>query len=75
MTPTPTPPPAPIAAPGLLTNLDAVLRLVLGRLDPDRASVDQVRDALHAAGVSASEAWCGDWLTRARGSRAGDPDA
>lgn len=69
----PTPPPPPIAAPGLLTSLDTVLRLVLGRLDPDRATTAQVRDALHAAGVTVTAAWAGDWLQRARATRSIDP--
>ena len=69
---TPKPRP-PVAATGLLTSVDDVLRLVLGRLDADRATADVVRDALHAAGVVVSREWAEEWLSRARGARGGEP--
>lgn len=57
-------PPAPVAAEGLRTSIDAVLRLVLERIDPSRATPDLVADALHAAGVTVSPAWAADWIDR-----------
>lgn len=77
MMPVPTPPAGdePRGSAGLLTSVNAVLRLVLSRVDPDRATAEQVRDALYQAGVSVSLGWASDWLHRARGLRSVDPDA
>lgn len=49
------------------TNLDRVIRLSLGRLDPRRATPEQVRDALDAAGVQVPLAWASEWLDGRRG--------
>lgn len=61
-------PHAPVAAPTstMHTNIEAVLRHVLRRVDADRASIPSVRAALAAAGIHASDAWVADWLERAR---------
>ncbi|MFB8386798.1 hypothetical protein ACFC3F_06620 [Microbacterium sp. NPDC055910] len=71
MNPTPAPPPAPNAVEGLRTSLDSVLKLVLSRLDPSRATPISVREALAAAGVQVREVWAGQWLDEAREIRRG----
>lgn len=62
----PTPPPLPVAAPGLLTSVESVLRIVLERIDVSRATPEIVADALHAAGVTVSRDWAADWIERTR---------
>lgn len=64
----PAPPPTDLPEPttGLHTSVEQVLRLVLERIDPSRATPDLVADALHAAGVTVSPAWAADWLDRTR---------
>jgi hypothetical protein len=65
--PAPSPHPrAPEPITGLHTNVETVLRLVLGRLDAQRATVPSVRAALAAAGVMASHEWCASWLAQVR---------
>ena len=65
MNPAPTPrptPPAPVS--GLHTSVDAVLRLVLERVDPTKTTPAAVRAKLAAAGVIVTEAWAADWIDR-----------
>lgn len=55
-------PPAPVS--GLHTSVDAVLRLVLERVDPTKTTPAAVRAKLAAAGVIVTEDWAADWIDR-----------
>lgn len=64
--PSPTPPTsAPRSA--LSGSLDDALRVVLSRLDPRKATPEQVRDALDSGGLHVSLAWAQEWLEARRG--------
>lgn len=64
--PVPKPPAEPVPMEGLRTSLDVVLRLVLSRLDLNRATPTAARLSLAAAGVTVTDEWAADWLARAR---------
>lgn len=71
MNPYPTPPAPRVrdtGTPRLGESMEDAARSVLARLDPRRATAEQVRDALGVAGIRVPIALAGAWLEGRRGA-------